>query len=438
MKYNIMDDNHTQPIMRKTEKYIAISLCITFLLLHFYRIFVEFEISPDSISYTGFDIPDYMINYQGGFVRRGLLGEILLQVFNVVPYSLYHAVFFIECVAFGVLAYFLYRMFKETKWIPIVPSMLFLGLFSVRRDHIMLSLSFIIFEILARYIRNGGGIFMMLAISALSTLAVFVYEPSFFFIIPISVIVCWQGLGNLSVVQRIVKMVIMFSLPVCSMAIVCSYSGSQHIAESIWSSWTPLFEYLNIQQGEMPTAIQFLTYQSSDVMKMHLSMVYGIDLNDMVVDLKQFVAGLLFLFGFYYLTMMMPRQKYNPCEARKVSNVYLVQFFFLIPMFSVLSCDFGRTMSYLVLTSLYIVFVTTKYNIDLRIPFVEKVSDNTISLFERNLVLKSFWFYLFVVIFVPFGFTGAPALGQPYFKTHLRYIIDRIPDLLEMVNKFAL
>lgn len=424
--------------MRKTEKYIAVSLCVTFLLLHFYRILWDLKFSSDSACYTGFDIPDYMINYQGGFVRRGLLGEILLQVFNVIPYSLSHTVFCIECVGFCVLMCILYRMFKETKWIPIVPSMLFLGLFSVRRDHIMLALSFVVFEILARYIRNGGGIFMMLTISALSTLEVFIYEPSFFFTIPISIIICWQGFRHLAIMQRIMKIVSLFLLPVCSMAIVCSYSGSQHIAESIWSSWSPLFEYLNIPQGEMPAAIKFLTYKSSDVMKMHLSMVYGIDLNNMVVDFKQLAAGLIFLLGFYYLTMMMPRLKYDVREARKVSSAYLIQFFFLIPMFSVLSCDFGRTMSYLVLTSLYSVFITTKYNIDLRIPLLEKVSNKTVSLFERNRVLRSFWFYLIVVMFVPFGFTGAPDLGQPFIKTHLRYIVERTPELLEIVNKFAL
>ena len=46
--------------------------------------------------YNGFEISDWMINYQGGFVRRGLVGELLFMLEKVKPYNLRYAVIGID------------------------------------------------------------------------------------------------------------------------------------------------------------------------------------------------------------------------------------------------------------------------------------------------------------------------------------------------------
>lgn len=48
--------------------------------------------------YNGFEISDWMINYQGGFVRRGLVGELLFMLEKVKPYNLRYAVIGIDMV----------------------------------------------------------------------------------------------------------------------------------------------------------------------------------------------------------------------------------------------------------------------------------------------------------------------------------------------------
>lgn len=46
--------------------------------------------------YVRYEVSDWLINYQGGFVRRGLIGELLLQFEHIRPYNVRHAILGIE------------------------------------------------------------------------------------------------------------------------------------------------------------------------------------------------------------------------------------------------------------------------------------------------------------------------------------------------------
>ena len=61
----------------------------------------------------GFNIGDWLINYQGGFVRRGLIGEILYLISKVTGISPVVYLVALQGAIFSVYFYFSWRLLKE-------------------------------------------------------------------------------------------------------------------------------------------------------------------------------------------------------------------------------------------------------------------------------------------------------------------------------------
>ena len=63
----------------------------TFILIFFYNSFQVFQYVQDKYSYQ---YEDWLINYSNGFVRRGLIGEILIKVSSIINFNLQYLVLF--------------------------------------------------------------------------------------------------------------------------------------------------------------------------------------------------------------------------------------------------------------------------------------------------------------------------------------------------------
>ena len=57
---------------------------------------------------TDWTTSEWLINYQGGFVRRGLAGELLLNIHNLTDITLRYLVFYFEIL---ILLIFLFLIF---------------------------------------------------------------------------------------------------------------------------------------------------------------------------------------------------------------------------------------------------------------------------------------------------------------------------------------
>ena len=51
---------------------------------------------------------DWLINYQGGFVRRGFIGEILFQLNNFLKIDILHLVFFLNLITILIFFFLIY------------------------------------------------------------------------------------------------------------------------------------------------------------------------------------------------------------------------------------------------------------------------------------------------------------------------------------------
>lgn len=82
-----------------TEKAITALLFAVILFMALHSVIYPFD-------YVRYEVSDWLINYQGGFVRRGLIGELLLQLEHIRPYNVRHAILGIEII-------FLYSVFRR-------------------------------------------------------------------------------------------------------------------------------------------------------------------------------------------------------------------------------------------------------------------------------------------------------------------------------------
>ena len=71
------------------KKQLILLTFITVSIFLFLELFLGFRaFLRGGLSYDSMMLSDWFINYEGGFVRRGLIGEIFLELFRIVPYSI--------------------------------------------------------------------------------------------------------------------------------------------------------------------------------------------------------------------------------------------------------------------------------------------------------------------------------------------------------------
>ena len=142
------------------------------------------------INYRFWEVSEWLINYQGGFVRRGICGQLLWQLEQWFPFDVRIALVGICLISSSLMLWLIFRLFKKEGWaLLIVPTGFCLGftLFNLfgRRDFISLLLTFAIFMIfrnLATHPRKWGGWVAFYIVSALQLL---IHEASFFYTFPI-------------------------------------------------------------------------------------------------------------------------------------------------------------------------------------------------------------------------------------------------------------
>jgi len=99
--------------MKNSIERFNIYILIYISLLIFFGIFFLFskhEVGNDS------SISDWLINYSGGFVRRGIIGEISIYISKLLEIDLRDAIFFFQTVIFSSYYFLVYFFFKKIEF----------------------------------------------------------------------------------------------------------------------------------------------------------------------------------------------------------------------------------------------------------------------------------------------------------------------------------
>lgn len=375
--------------------------------------------------YASFGISDWLINYSNGFIRRGLIGTLLLRFYNLFPHPISITISIISILSFLGLLILILKVFREEKLsYALLPTTLFFGILIfhenlgfVRRDYISLILCYFIFYFYTKshihgLKRHWGYVLSFYAFSALTLL---MHEAAFFYTFPIIFLHYFISKYNISrKIFSSLKSTFLFSIPISAVFIpVILFHGDANSTRVIWESWLPLFQEFPRGNPESPLyvgGIESLSWGTLSTFKLHLTKVYNYKYFGI---LPSFFVVIPVFFTVYYLFT-----NFNAITLRKnfqysfnkatLSDILILQFIFMLPLFTILSCDLGRTIPYWTISSLFAYHFFFRDKSLSLLPLLNTLSSKTQKLFSRNRILSSPYFYLLCVFCIPITPYHAP------------------------------
>lgn len=175
---------------------------------------------------------DFFINYSGGFVRRGLLGQLFLWCYQVSINPLLTAAIFASLVFLIIALYMISQFRKHNYNLCILTAGWFLGDFGLygltfmRRDYFIMC-SFL----LAAWLWKRMGIVKwLLFANVLVSITILCYEPFALFSIPFCVLLTRLKLRSWW------KSLVCWLLPVISFFLCCNFAGGKDVYDAIVAS----------------------------------------------------------------------------------------------------------------------------------------------------------------------------------------------------------
>ena len=197
----------------------------------------------NGFSKSSWGVAEFLINYEGGFVRRGLLGQILLYVYRITHISPYYLIIGICLMTYFLLVIFFVKSFIKNGYpLFILPFVVLLGnpiinCFWLRKDTVLVSLFILIMYLLGKEKR-----ITFLFLNLILSIAILIHESIGFWGIPaiFLLLLSKSKTGNLSPIVKMknIGLVTLKLLPSIVVFILVLYNnGDLSVANAIWNSW---------------------------------------------------------------------------------------------------------------------------------------------------------------------------------------------------------
>ncbi len=312
------------------------------------------------------NITEFLINYQGGFVRRGLLGELIFNIYNLTKLSPYLLILFISFLAYIILVWYFIKSFINKGYpLFILPFVFFLGNpiitgFWVRKDAIII----LIFISTLYFLSKKSNLYLFLANLVFVT-GLLIHESIGFFCFPILfLLLIYQNKlvyrsGN-TLINSIIISISQFAPSILTFICVLNFKGSHYISSQIWNSWKPItFPIQSNDDSKIPTAIDGLSWS----LEKGLSLTYSTykNFNDGIYAPMAWIIILLLIYFVltntdklnFKISNYIPNSTFNKSN---ISNTLIFQFITIIPLF-ILGWDYGRWVFYWVTSSFAIILL---------------------------------------------------------------------------------
>lgn len=377
------------------EKAVTVMLLAVIIFMALHTVLYPFD-------YLRYEVSDWLINYQGGFVRRGLIGELLLQLEHIMPYNVRHAIVGIEIISYVLFFIVTFRIFIKYRWsllaamFPVACVTQSIGCY--RRDFMMLCLCALTFYLFFKYLKEKRKTLLVLSVAVMS-LGIVVYEPVFFVLVPVLALQYWNACGE----RKWLKTALVFTPPTACMLLSCVYSGNGAQTDAIWQSWMPymMADGYNPADG-MGGAVEFLKLTNTDVFKMHLEISFGDNIPLSVATLIIVLSLAFFLCTNVPQINKMRKTVTRNGYADKLGRILIFQLLMQLPLFTVLSTDYGRTLPMSLYTSFFLFHYSHANGIKINVtPPLEKAADRLTGLLNRAPVCGNPYFYILVILVFP-------------------------------------
>ena len=204
------------------------------------------------------------------------------------------------------------------------------------------------------------------------------------------------------------------------MLLSCVYSGNGAQTDAIWQSWMPymMADGYNPADG-MGGAVEFLKLTNTDVFKMHLEISFGDNIPLSVATLIIVLSLAFFLCTNVPQINKMRKTVTRNGYADKLGRILLFQLLVQLPLFTVLSTDYGRTLPMSLYTSFFLFHYSHANGIKINVtPPLEKAADRLTGLLNRAPVCGNPYFYILVILVFPFQIF-MPSLWRDNIIMHL-------------------
>lgn len=389
--------------------------------------------------YSSFEISDWLINYQGGFVRRGLIGQLLYIGYQIHPYPVRDIIVILYITGFiFITGLLVYVMKKEGLSVFILPFTICLyyaftcDLLWTRRDYWSLILAIIIYYHFFRFVKMSSFNHLILFFF-FSALTMLMHEAAFFYTFPILMIYSLCAYMNKKALKSVSILYIWIPVIVLFMYTVL-HKGDANTMALIWQSWEPCFHDYPAGSGSTPNighGVNFLSRTSLDAIFLHIRLVW---LARFAPYIPSFPFNMYIIVAVYYLvtrinTLDLKFYKLWPVSNLLISNIVLIQFIFLFPMFGFLSCDLGRVVPYWVISSLLFYHIVNREKISFVVPsFVNKCSVLFQNKIDGYKSLNKKWVYCLIIVTLPlncyYGASYGGIIPIQYFLKVLKYLYN--------------
>jgi len=164
--------------MKKIDKYLSFYLIILLIFSYFF-LFIKHTAGSDST------ISEWFINYEGGFTKRGIIGQIAIEISRYFESNLRWVIFILQSFACTIYFLLLHNLLKNLKYERIIILSLFTPIFvlyPIAEIEVLARKEIIVFSLFLIYLlipRNNN--FKLLSFVIFSLLAILVWEPVIFF-----------------------------------------------------------------------------------------------------------------------------------------------------------------------------------------------------------------------------------------------------------------
>lgn len=372
-----------------TKEYLINAYYCIFLFAILYQLFNQIIIHRSRDNYN---ITEWLINYQGGFVRRGLPGEILYQIstkFGIEPTFI---ITIISLVFFGLLIIFFARKFISKGYpIFILPFSFLLG-FPVLNDLWLRKDSLILlFFIALIYIfqKKSKGYFIWLnlvfiiGILSHELLAIFSF-PILFFLLYSRYKLKFESFFTPLLYS------FFFILPsLITFLTISFFKGNEQIAMEIWNSWDKVYPD-KIPMGSS-SAVSAIGWSFTDTAKFTIKMLFHKN-----ADFYAFVGFFIQILVVFFISINTNSLnnkilKYSPIKQDQlvITSVVLFQAIFaLIPM-CIIASDYGRWTYLWIMSSFIVLLIVPSASLKSAIPvwyksYVNKIYDLITRIFGNS------------------------------------------------------
>ena len=288
---------------------------------------------------NSFHYSEFFINFQGGFVRRGLLGEAIFQFCNFSGLSPLWPIYVICIVSFIlVLAFFSYKFyaFKLNWWILTTPFLLGLLKYIIRKDYLCYVILIIMLFCVRRALNQNKSLFLLFC---LGVLGLFIHEAFIFFGLPICGLLLYRQKNGL-ITKSILPCAWIFIF-----LLLCAFKGNEIISNGILNSWQQAFPNLGIDEGA--GSIRALSWTLAFTVDQHLHANFyseGMGWFPIIIRIIYLFAIYFFITNFFFCFKGF--SKFNENDRTLISTLFIFSIICLLPMFIFLSCDYGRLYQY--------------------------------------------------------------------------------------------